>query len=124
MYWQGGENIKGGVFFSTSEFDKQWAAMGLDIEDQRRLENEIVNNPLAGNVIKGTGGLRKIRFALEDKGKSGGVRALYVDYVVFERIYLITAYPKSQKDDISPTERKVFKKIIEQTEKELKEGRL
>jgi len=39
---------------------------------------------------------------------------------VFERVYFITAYPKSQKDDISPAEKKLFKQIIEQTEKELR----
>jgi len=107
------------MFFSTSEFDKRWEAMGLDMDDLRRLENEIVNNPQAGTVVQGTGGLRKIRFAPENKGKSGGVRALYVDYVVFERVYLITTYPKSQKEDISSADKTVIKKIIEQTQKEL-----
>ncbi|MCL2019897.1 MAG: type II toxin-antitoxin system RelE/ParE family toxin [Oscillospiraceae bacterium] len=107
------------MFFSTSEFDKQWEIMGLSMEDRRRLENEIVNNPQIGAVMSGTGGLRKMRFAPENSGKSGGVRALYVDYVVFERVYLVTAYPKSNKENITPTERKLYKKIIEQTEKEL-----
>ena len=89
------------------------------MEDRRRLENEIVNNPQIGAVIGGTGGLRKMRFAPENTGKSGGIRALYVDYVVFERVYLITAYPKSNKENITQAERKIFKKIIVQTEKEL-----
>ena len=111
--------IKGKMFFSTSEFDKKWEAMGLDMDDLRRLENEILNNPQIGSVVQGTGGLRKIRFASENTGKSGGVRALYVDYVVFERVYLITAYPKSQKEDISPAEKAIIKKLIEQTYKEL-----
>ena len=107
------------MFFSSFEFDKQWANMGLDDEDRRLLENEIINNPQIGAVIRGTGGLRKMRFALENKGKSGGVRALYVDFVVFERVYLVTAYPKGKKDDITAEERKLYKKLIEQTEKEL-----
>ena len=115
-------DIKGKMFFSTSEFDKQWEALGLDLEDLRLLVNQIVNNPKAGAVIQGTGGLRKIRFALENKSKSSGVRVLYVDFVVFERVYFITAYPKSQKDDISPAEKKMFKQIIEQTEKELRKA--
>ena len=114
--------IKGKVFFSTSEFDKQWEALGLDLEDLRLPENQIVNNPQAGAVIKGTGGLRKIRFALDNKGKSGGVRVLYVDFVVFERVYFITVYPKSQKDDISMAEKKLFKQIIEQTKNELRKA--
>ena len=107
------------VFFSTFEFDKQWKRMGLDDEDQRRLENEILVNPKIGAVIRGTGSLRKMRFAVEGKGKSGSTRILYVDFVVYERVYLIYAYPKGQKDNVSPEEREIFKKIIEQARKEL-----
>ena len=93
--------------------------MGLDDEDRRRLENEIADNPQIGSVMRGTGGLRKMRFAIEGKGKSGSVRALYVDYVFVERVYLITAYPKSQKENITPQERELFRKLIEQTKREL-----
>ena len=107
------------MFFSTLEFDKQWERMGLDDGDRNRLENEIVNNPQVGPVMRGTGGLRKMRFAIEGKGKSGGARVLYVDFVVFERVYLVYAYQKGQQDNISPEERDIFKKIIEQTRKEL-----
>jgi len=107
------------MFFSTFEFDKQWERMGLDDQDRRLLENEIVNNPQAGAVMRGTGGLRKIRFALEGRGKSGSARVLYVDFVVLERIYLITAYPKSQKENISAQDRELFRKLIEQTKLEL-----
>jgi len=107
------------MFYSTSEFDKQWERMGLDDEDKRRLENEIVNNPQVGSVIRGAGGLRKMRFAFEGKGKSGSARALYVDFVVYERVYLIYAYPKGQQENISPAERETFKKVIEQARKEL-----
>jgi len=109
----------GRMFFSTFEFDKQWERMGLNDEDKNRLENEIINNPEIGKVIRGTGGLRKRRFAIEGKGKSGGARVLYVDFIVFERIYLVYAYPKGQKDDISSEEREAFRKLIEQTKREL-----
>jgi hypothetical protein len=107
------------MFFSTAVFDKQWQRMGLDDEDLRRLENEILSNPKIGAVIRGAGGLRKMRFAFEGKGKSGSARTLYVDFVAFERIYLIYAYPKGQQDNISPEEREQFKKIIEKAKKEL-----
>ena len=93
--------------------------MKLSDEDKRNLENEILNNPKIGYVIRGTGGLRKMRFAIEDKGKRGGARVLYVDFVVHERVYLIYAYPKGQKEDISNDEREVFRKIIEQAKNEL-----
>jgi hypothetical protein len=93
--------------------------MGLEDEDRRRLENEIVNNPQIGAVIRGTGGLRKMRFSFEGRGKSGSSRVLYVDFVVFGRIYLITAYPKSAKENISPAEREIYRKVIEMVKKEL-----
>ena len=105
--------------YSTSEFDKQWERMGLDDEDRRRLENEIVNNPQVGPIMRGTGGLRKMRFAFAGRGKSGSARVLYVDFVVFECIYLVYAYGKGQQDNISQEERVIFKKIIEQARKEL-----
>jgi hypothetical protein len=107
------------VFFSTVEFDKQWEYLGLDDEDLRRLENEIANNPKIGVVIRGTGGLRKMRFALEGRGKSGSSRVLYVNFAIHDRVYLVYAYKKNQKDNISPVEREMFRKIIEQTKKEL-----
>jgi len=110
----------GRLFFSTSEFDKQWERMKLTDEDKRLLENIILDNPKIGRVIQGTGGLRKMRYAIECKGKSGGARVLYVDYVVFERIYLVTAYSKGVKDNISQLERSMYKKLIEQTENELR----
>ena len=109
----------GRMFFSTLEFDKQWKRMGLDDEDRRKLENEIAENPSIGAVMKGTGGLRKVRYAPEGRGKSGGSRVLYVDFVVLERIYLVYAYPKNEKDSITSAERELFKKLIEQTKKEL-----
>jgi hypothetical protein len=107
------------LFFSTFEFDKQWNNIGLDDEDRRKLENEIINNPKIGVVIPGTKGLRKMRFASDDKGKRGGSRVLYVDFVVLERIYLITVYPKNQRDDISNEEKKLFNRLIKQTITEL-----
>ncbi|MDR2903830.1 MAG: type II toxin-antitoxin system RelE/ParE family toxin [Clostridiales bacterium] len=109
----------GRLFIATHEFDRQWERMGLEDEDRRRLENEIVNNPQIGAVIRGTGGLRKMRFSFEGRGKSGSSRVLYVDFVVFGRIYLITAYPKSAKENISPAEREIYRKVIEMVKKEL-----
>ena len=69
--------------------------------------------------MRGTGGLRKMRFALAGRGKSGSVRTLYVDFVVYERIYLIYAYSKGQQDNISQENRIIFKKIIDQAKKVL-----
>ena len=93
--------------------------MGLSDEDRRKLENEIADNPSVGTPIRGTGGLRKMRFALEGRGKRGGSRVLYVDFVIYERIYLVYAYPKNEKEDITSEEREAFRKIIEKAKHDL-----
>ncbi len=61
-----------------------------------------------------------MRVALEGKGKSSSIRVLYVDFVIFEKVYLITAYLKSQKIDLSEAERNNIKKLITQLERTLK----
>ena len=111
----------GKMFYSTKIFDSQWDDMGLFDEDRRMLENEIANNPSIGTVIRGTGGLRKMRFALGGRGKSGGARVLYVDFIVYERIYLVYAYPKNEKQDITIEEREAFRRMIEKAKSDLGE---
>ena len=54
-----------------------------------------------------------MRFALEGHGKSGGVRVIYVDFVVKEKLYLITAYPKSEKDNLTKAERNELKRLVQ-----------
>ena len=105
------------------EFEKMWARIGLDDETLKELQLEILSNPKFGKVIRGTGGLRKMRFAIKNKGKSSSIRVLYVDFVVFKKIYLITAYHKSQKDDLSDAEGNNIKKLITLLEQALKQGR-
>ena len=51
--------------------------------------------------MRGTGGVRKMRFAFEHRGKSGSIRIIYVDFEVYEKIYLITAYPKNEKENLA-----------------------
>lgn len=106
-------------FVMMPVFDKQWREMGLDDDDLQRLQIELINNPQIGKVIKGTGKLRKMRFALPNRGKSGSSRVLYVDFVLAETIYLIFAYPKNEKDNLSDKERNEIKKLIEKLEQSL-----
>lgn len=100
-------------------FEKQWQGMGLNDDDLQSLQIELLKNPQLGKVIKGTGKLRKIRFAFGNKGKSGSSRVLYVDFVVAETIYLIFAYPKNEKDNLTDEERNSIKKLIDKLEQSL-----
>lgn len=62
--------------------------------------------------IQNTGGLRKIRIPIEDKGKRGGGRVIYVDIELKETIYFINVYAKNEKDDLTKEEKNAFKAII------------
>ena len=100
-------------------FDRQWREMGLDDSDLQNLQTELLRNPQIGDVIKGTGKLRKMRFAFQNRGKSGSSRVLYVDFVVAETIYLIFAYPKNEKDNLTDEERNNIKKLLDRLEQSL-----
>ncbi|MBR3025436.1 MAG: type II toxin-antitoxin system RelE/ParE family toxin [Oscillospiraceae bacterium] len=108
------------TFIMTKEFDKNWKTMNLTDSDLKALQEELILNPTKGDLMQGTGGLRKLRIAFEGKGKSGSGRVCYVDFAVFDKIYLITAYPKNEKDNLSKAERNAIANMIAQLEKSLK----
>ena len=71
--------------------------------------------------MKETGGVRKMRFALEHWGKSGSIRVIYVDFEAYEKIFLITAYPKNERDNLSKAERNELRELVCVLENHLKE---
>lgn len=87
--------------------------------DLRRLQEELLADPQIERVMQGTGGVRKMRFAFENRGKSGSVRVIYVDFEIREKLYLLTAYPKSEKDNLTKAERNELKKLVEILGREL-----
>jgi hypothetical protein len=107
-------------FVMMPEFDRQWQALGLGDDELRQLQEILLQNPKAGDVIKGTGGLRKIRIAFEGQGKRGSGRVAYVDFTVHEMDYHITAYPKNEKEKKKKKERNKIAKMIVQLEQGLK----
>ena len=110
------------TFVEMPIFQSKWRELGLDDEDLKRLQYELLADPKTGAVIRGTGGVRKMRFAFEHKGKSGGVRVIYVDFEVYEKIYLITAYTKSEKDNLTDSERNEIHRLIDILEQQLKDN--
>lgn len=73
-----------------------------------------------GAVMQGTGGVRKMRFAFEHRGKSGGVRVIYIDFEVYEKIYLLTAYTKNEKENLTKEERNEIRRLVAILEELLK----
>lgn len=108
-------------FIELPIFKSRWEALGLNEEDLLRLQIELLADPKAGDVMQGTGGVRKMRFAFEHRGKSGGVRVIYVDFEVYEKIYLLTAYTKNEKDNLTKKERSEIKQLIEVLEQQLRD---
>jgi len=110
------------TFVETSVFSRQWAGLGLSDDDLLELQNQLMKNPQSGDVISGTGGTRKVRFALSDKGKSGGARVIYVNVVLDKEIHLLLCYPKGKQDALTDEQKKQLKAVIG-TIKEGKRGK-
>ena len=84
-------------FVMTRIFDKRWQELGLTDEDLQRLEIYLLENPGSGDIIQGTGGAIKLRWALPNTGKSSSARIIYIDLIKTERVHFITCYQKSKK---------------------------
>ena len=97
------------MFVHSKAFDKTWQDIGCDDNDLAVLQKAIADAPQKAPVIRGTGGVRKIRIALEGRGKSSGARVLYGDFPERGIVYLFAAFAKSDKEDISEEERKFLK---------------
>lgn len=113
-------------FIITKEFDRTWKELGLNDDDLRELEMYLCKYPDCGNTLEGTGGIKKFRWALEGRGKSGGARIIYLDIVFAKHIYLLTAFLKNEKANLSKAERNQMKTIvtaIKNAEKEVQNGR-
>ena len=94
----------------TPTFSRQ--ADKLFSEDEKRdLIDRLAQNPLAGDEIPGTGGVRKLRFAALGRGRRGGARVIYYYLDETMPVYALLAYAKTAKTDMAPDERRTVAKI-------------
>ena len=100
------------LFIQTDVFSKAWEALGLGDNDLAELQALLLAHPDAGDTIVGTGGARKVRIPLTGRGKSGGGRVIYVDIVMKETIFLITAYAKNVQTDLNPEQKKAVQRLV------------
>ncbi|MBE6939163.1 MAG: addiction module toxin RelE [Ruminococcaceae bacterium] len=110
------------TFVELPLFRAKWKSLGLTDDDLKRLQEEILLDPKTGAVIRETGGIRKMRFAFEHRGKSGSIRVIYVDFEVYEKIYLLTAYPKNEKDNLTKSERNELRELVKVLENQLRDS--
>ena len=76
----------------------------LDDERYRQLQIALILRPEQGPVIKGSGGLRKIRWATSGGGKRGGLRVIYYWAPGEQAFYMVYAYTKGEQGDLTPTQ--------------------
>ncbi|MBQ6735004.1 MAG: type II toxin-antitoxin system RelE/ParE family toxin [Lachnospiraceae bacterium] len=110
-------------FIESPRFHKRWFFYGLSENDLLRLQLQLLEDPKAGSVIPGTGRLRKLRFAFPDRGKSGSVRVLYIDFEQQERIFLLNVFAKNEQENLTQEQRNNIKKSLLRLEEELFGGK-
>ena len=83
----------------------------MDDGERGLLVDYLARNPLAGDLIPGTGGVRKLRWALEGRGKRGGARVVYYYHSNAMPIFALTAYAKNERADLSQADRNDFRRL-------------
>ena len=99
------------IFIETSVFSRQRREY-LDDEHFRALQNSLLERPTSGDRIRGTGGLRKLRWGAEGRGKRGGVRLVYFYVESRKVILLLLLYPKNVQDDLTPEQVRTLAQIV------------
>lgn len=110
-------------FIEVPLFSKRWKEIGLGEDELHALQIMLLKDPESGPVMEGTGGIRKVRFPMKNKGKSGGVRVCYTDFADFEVIYLITAFKKKEQENLTDDEKNVLKKLVKSLKEEAARNR-
>lgn len=100
-------------FIETPTFTRLVTAL-LPDDIYRKLQNELAEDPERGNIIRNGGGIRKMRFAVPGRGKSGGVRVIYYWIKDCHQIYLLIVYPKSKKDTLTDKETAILRELVKE----------
>jgi len=81
----------------------------MNDEEYGVLQAYLAKWPDSGKIIRGSGGIRKLRWAGSGRGKRGGLRVIYYWWVSRDRITMLMAYPKAEQDDLTPNQLKLLK---------------
>jgi len=100
------------VIIETPVFTKLITELMSD-EDYRELQLTLVAHPDLGVLVRNSGGLRKLRWNLVGRGKSGGVRVIYYWMTEDEQLYMLLVYPKNVQDNLTAQQLNMLKAIIQ-----------
>lgn len=98
-------------FVETPIFTKTITRL-LDDEEYRSLQIALMLRPEQGPVIRGAGGLRKVRWAKAGAGKRGGLRVIYYWAPTESAFYMLYGYSKNEQDDLTPTQARVLGQLV------------
>ena len=101
------------IFIETPDFIKKIDSIASENEF-REIQDELIANPLKGNIVKGTGGARKIRMKLKRRGKSGGARTIYYYVDLRGEIWFLDVYLKKDKSNLNETDKKRIYRFIKE----------
>jgi hypothetical protein len=101
------------VFIETSIFTRMVLALLKD-DEYRELQVELMEDPERGDLIAGGGGIRKLRFGSQGRGKSGGVRVIYYWMKDDQQIFMLVMYPKSVKDNLTDKEVSILRDLVKE----------
>lgn len=100
-------------FVETPVFTER-VTSALDDASYRRLQLALLLRPEQGVLIKGSGGLRKLRWAGSGRGKRGGVRLIYFWHRESETFYMLYVYPKNERSDLSHAQVRILRRLVEE----------
>ena len=95
----------------TAEFQRQ-ASTVFSADEVKDLITHLAYNPTAGNVMRGTGGVRKLRWAASGRGKRGGARVIYFYHNDTLPVFLFSTFAKAARSDLSQAQRNQLKGIV------------
>jgi len=99
------------VFIETPTFTRLVLAL-LDDDEYRGLQNDLMEDPERVDIIPRGGGIRKLRYGVQGRGKSGGARVIYYWIKDDHQIYMLVVYPKSVKDNLTDKETALLRDLV------------
>ena len=98
----------------TSPYLRTLKKLGASKFDIEAMEGAIIADPEAGEVIQGTGGVRKVRFGMAGRGKRGGGRAIYFVWWSKDVVFMLAAYAKADQSDLSDDQKKALTALVKE----------
>lgn len=98
-------------FVRLPSFERSAAGL-LSEEDVRVLEQTLLRDPRAGDVLRGAAGVRKVRAAIQGRGKSGSARVIYLYVQLRSKVYLLFAFGKNEQANITPEQTNRIRQLV------------